>query len=202
MIYPQIVSPTWISGNSKTIIDNMFSNIAEPLIKNVTTGNITFSMSDHLPQFSFLLGLFSNYYTYKRNAEVYDQSRFNKNSFLDDFNLTDQNSIMEIEKNDVSISFNNSLSKVKSLIMSHAPMKKLNKQPQIFLRKPQFITAIPNYIHKKNKIFKKCIKCQNAVTKNDLHRECKSYRNKLSTIINDCFRTYLKNIKNTWKDIK
>ena len=32
----------------------MFSNIAEPLIKNVATGNITFSISDLLPQFFFL----------------------------------------------------------------------------------------------------------------------------------------------------
>ena len=29
----------------------MFFNIAEPLIKNVATGDITFSISDHLPQF-------------------------------------------------------------------------------------------------------------------------------------------------------
>ena len=48
-------------GNSKTIIDNIFSSIAEPLIKNVATGNITFSISDHLPQFFFFLpDFFSN----------------------------------------------------------------------------------------------------------------------------------------------
>ena len=45
MIYPQIVcilkliSSTQISGNSKTIIDNVFSNIAQPLIKNAATAN-------------------------------------------------------------------------------------------------------------------------------------------------------------------
>ena len=36
----------------------MFSNIAEPLIKNVATSNITFSISDHLPQFFFLPDFF------------------------------------------------------------------------------------------------------------------------------------------------
>ena len=93
--------------------------------------------------------------------------------------------------------------------MSHVPIKQLNKQQQKFLQKP-FTTAILNFIHKKNKRFKKYIKCQNYVTKNDLHREYKSYRNKLSTIIkeskrkyyNDYFRSNLKNIKNTWKGIK
>ena len=54
--------------------------------------------------------------------------RFNKNSFFDDFNLTNWNSVMGIGKNDVNISFSNYLSKVNFLIMSHVPMKKLNKQ--------------------------------------------------------------------------
>ena len=112
---------------------------------------------------------------------------------------------MEIEKNDVNVSFNSYLSKVNSLIMSHVPMKKLNKQQQKFIQKPWFTTAIQNSIHKKNKLLKKYIKCQNSVTKNDLYREYKSYRNKLLTNIkeserkcyNDYFRANLKNIKNT-----
>ena len=57
-LHPQIILPTRISGNSKAIIDNMFSNIAEPLIKNIASGNITFSISDHLPQFFFLPDFF------------------------------------------------------------------------------------------------------------------------------------------------
>ena len=176
----------------------MSSNTAEPLTKNVGTGNITFSISDHLPQFFFLPGFFSNNCTYRRNDEVYDWSRFNENSFSEDFNFKDWNSVMEIEKNDVNIYLNNYLSKVKSLIMSYVPMKKLNKQ-----QKKNYPEALVYSIHKKNKIFKKYIKCQNSVTKNDLHREYKSYRNKLSTIIkesktnyyNDYFRNKLKNIK-------
>ena len=58
----------------------------------------------------------------------YDWSRFNENLFLDDFNLTNWNSVMEVEKNNVNISFNNYLPRVNSLVMSHVPMKKLNKQ--------------------------------------------------------------------------
>ena len=38
---------------------------------------------------------------------------------------------------------------------------------------------------KKNKLFKKYFKCQNPVAKNDLLREYKSYRTKLSTIIKE-----------------
>ena len=68
--------------NSKTIIDNLFSNIAEPLIKNVATGNITFSISDNLPQFFNLTDFFSYNYTYKRNAEVYDWAGLIRTHFL------------------------------------------------------------------------------------------------------------------------
>ena len=153
-LHPQILL-TQVSGNSKTIIDNMFSNIAEPLIKNVATDNITFAICDRLPQFFFLPDVFSNNYMYKRNAEVYDWSRFNENSFLDDFNITNGNSVMEIKKNDVNVSFNSSLSKVNSLIMSHVPMKKLNEQQQKFIQKRWFTTAIQNSIHQKNKLLKK-----------------------------------------------
>ena len=72
MIYSQILLPTWTSGNSKTIIGSMFSNIAELLIKSISEGNVTFSTSDHLPQLFFFPEFFPNNYTYKKNAEVYD----------------------------------------------------------------------------------------------------------------------------------
>ena len=151
-----------MSGNSKTIIDHMFSNIAEPLIKNVATGNIIFSISNHLPQFFFLSEFLSNNYTNKRNAEVYNWSSFNKTWFLDS-SITNWNSVVEIEKNNVNISFHNYLS---------------NKN---FPRSPGLLQlAIQNSIHKITKLFKKYIKCQSPVTKNDLHREYKCYRNKVS----------------------
>ena len=86
---------------------------------------------------------------------------------------------MEIDEIDVNISFNNYLSKVNSLIISHVPKKKLNKQQEKFIQKPWFTAAIQNSIQKNKKHFKKYIKCQNPVTKNGLHSEYKSYRNKL-----------------------
>ena len=131
------------------------------IIKNVATGNITFSISDHLPQFFFLLDFFSNNFSYKRNAEVYDWSRFNKNSFLDDLNRTYWNSVMEIDKKDVSISFNRN-TQINYVTWSN---EKNMFQQQAFLQKPWFTTTIQNSIQKKN------VKYQNPVTKNDLHRD-------------------------------
>ena len=87
--------------------------------------------------------------------------------------------------------------------MSHVPMKNLNKQQQKFPQKAWFNATIQNSIEKKNQHFKKYIKCQNLVTKNNLLREYRSYRNKLSIIRKESkgkyyhFRTNLENIKNT-----
>ena len=46
MFLPHIVQPTRISTTSKTLIDNIFSNIHTP---SSISGNLTSSISDHLP---------------------------------------------------------------------------------------------------------------------------------------------------------
>ena len=70
-------------------------------------------------------------------------TRFNKKSFLDDFNTTNWNYV---------ISFNNTYLQVNPLIMSHVPMKKLNKQQLKFIQKPWFTKAMQNSIQKKKLI--------------------------------------------------
>ena len=95
---------------------------------------------------SFSFCLISFLIVISTNAALYDWNRINKNSFLDDFNIANWNSVMEIKKNDVNISFNNYLSKLNYLIMSHVPIIKLNKQQQKFLQKPGFTTAMQNSI--------------------------------------------------------
>ena len=57
-LQPKIVLPTRISNNSKTLIDSIFCNIPNKLVKSVMSRNISSSISDHLPQFSILLELF------------------------------------------------------------------------------------------------------------------------------------------------
>ena len=46
-----IVHPTRINSHSKALIDNIFSNFISP---ETISGNITATISDHLPQFSFV----------------------------------------------------------------------------------------------------------------------------------------------------
>ena len=46
--FPTINTPTRISTTSRTLIDNMFYN---DITRNITSGNITTSFSDHLTQY-------------------------------------------------------------------------------------------------------------------------------------------------------
>ena len=48
---PSITLPTRITDTSSTIIDNIFIS---PTDSNILSGNLTVSISDHLPQFIFL----------------------------------------------------------------------------------------------------------------------------------------------------
>ena len=45
---PHILQPSRVTTNSRTLIDNIFSIMAVP---NIISGNLTASISDHLPQF-------------------------------------------------------------------------------------------------------------------------------------------------------
>ena len=59
-----ILHPTRITNHSKTLIDNIFSNFISP---DVISGNITATIFYHLPQFSFVPNILSNYPTQKSN---------------------------------------------------------------------------------------------------------------------------------------
>ena len=52
LFVPHITLPTRITNRSQTLIDNIYSN--NPEFENCTSGNFTFSISDHLAQFLFV----------------------------------------------------------------------------------------------------------------------------------------------------
>ena len=54
---PHILQPSRVTTNSKTLIDNIFSNMA---VRNVISGNLTASILDHLPQFLVARNIFFN----------------------------------------------------------------------------------------------------------------------------------------------
>ena len=64
MFLPYILVPTRTSSNSKTLIDNIFSNF---ISNEVIKGNLTATIFDHLPQFLIALDIFCNPQANKTN---------------------------------------------------------------------------------------------------------------------------------------
>ena len=52
-----ILQPTLLTSQSKTLIDNVFSNIISP---ETISGNLTSTIFDHLPQFMIVPNVFCN----------------------------------------------------------------------------------------------------------------------------------------------
>ena len=62
---PLILQPTRITSHSNTLIDNIFSNIIDP---DIISGNLTTTISDHLPQFAIIPNMFGNTTSNKSNT--------------------------------------------------------------------------------------------------------------------------------------
>ena len=180
------------------------------MVKYAMSGNISSSISDHLPQFFILPEFFSNSPPLaKYNIISHDQEKFNSQSFLEDFEKINWNQVLQLNQDNVKITFKTYLNTVNTLINSHAPLKKLNKKQRKFQQKPWITKGIQNAIEQKNRLLKKYIKSGDC-NKNIFHQEYKTYRNSLSTLLKESKRSYYKNyfrsninnIKNSWKGIK
>ena len=73
LFLPHITQTTRITDYNKTLMDNIFSNT---LIENTTSGNLTATISDHLPKFIILPNVFSNPPSNKSNIYERDWSKF------------------------------------------------------------------------------------------------------------------------------
>ena len=85
---------------------------------------------------------------------------------------------------------NEYLSKIDSLLDTHAPSKKLNKKELKFLTKPWITQGLQNSIKKKNNIYSKFVKCKNKIMKEFHHNNYKNYRNLLSTLLKRAKQKY------------
>ena len=98
---PYILHPTRITSHSKTLIDNIFSNFISP---DIISGNITATISDHLPQFSFVPNILSNPPTQKSNYYERDWSKFKQENFILDYFDKDWADLLQIDQQNVNLS--------------------------------------------------------------------------------------------------
>lgn len=128
LMVPHIILPTRITSNSKTLIDNIFSNSIN--FDKGISGNITASISDHLPQ--FLIIPKENYQPpNKHKLFKRDLKNFDKETFVAEIINTNWNTVLSIDKGDPNYSFEMFDSKINQLLDKYVPLKKVSKRLEL-----------------------------------------------------------------------
>ena len=109
----------------KAIIDNISSNFISP---DIISGNITATISDHLPQFSFVPNILSNPPTQKSNCYERDWSKFKQENFTLDCFDKDWGELLQIDQQNVNLSLDSVLNNVNSILDVHAQASAYAKQ--------------------------------------------------------------------------
>ena len=118
---PYILQPNRITSHLKTVIDNIFTNITLP---DSISGNLTATISDHLPQFLIVPNIFSNPPSNKSNIYERDWSNFDQENFILDHFSMDWNETLKIEELNIDYSNEIFLNKINKLLDKFAPFKK------------------------------------------------------------------------------
>ena len=81
-----ILQSTRITSHSNTLIDNIISNVID---SGIISGNLTATISDHLPQFTIIPNMFGNILGNKSNIYEWDRSKFDQENFILDYFAVD-----------------------------------------------------------------------------------------------------------------
>ena len=121
---PLILQPTRITRHSNTLIDNIFSNVIDPDIKS---GNLTATISDHLPQFAIIPNIFGNISGNKSNIHKRYWSKFDRENFILDYFFVEWEDLLKIYEFNGKNSAQIYLYKFHMLLDTSATHKKINK---------------------------------------------------------------------------
>ena len=179
MFLAYILLPNRISSDSKTLIYNIFSNF---ILIEVTAGNLTATISDHLPQFLIATDIFCNTPANKTNIFERTWSTFNHENFILDYFYVNWPNVFKIDLHNVDLSINNFYEAIYAVLDKHTPYQKVKKYNLKLKAKPWITAGIQNSKQIKNKLFKNYINKKNIALKNEIHAEYKKYRNMLSTL--------------------
>ena len=195
--HPHVSNPTRISDTSKTLIDNIFSNVCNKTFNN---GILYYDISDHLPIFTIANPLQHTHNVQKNNQQFHrKETKRNIDSFKSDLEQeewhdtlqqTDADTAYEVFIQQLLSHYNNNIPLVKN--------KTSNKTKQPWITK-----GIMRSIYKRNNLYKEAIRTKN----NTKLTEYKRYRNTLTTIIrlsrklhySKTIETSTNNVKSLWE---
>ena len=202
---PQITLPTRVNDKSATLIDNIFVN--NPSLKYLS-GNITISISEHLPQFIILENFKGSNLKQERVSTTYKHfGYFNIDSFKK--YLQEINWNFATENSDVDLGFQTFFRLFNKALDRHAPIKKSTRKEEKIKSKPWITNGIKTSISIRDKLYKEMIKEKNVLTKVLKHESLKKYRNQIINLLrvnkqthhNKVFEENKKNCRAIWTGI-
>ena len=93
-------------------------------VPNIISGNLTASISDHLPQFLVAPNIFFNTSYPKSNNYEKDWSRFDQENFVLDYFSVEWDNVLISPKINIEKSYKTFLEKFESLLDAYGPQKK------------------------------------------------------------------------------
>ena len=128
-----------------------------------TSGNLTTSISDHLPQFTIIENLLSDTLV-KKDVKTLkrDFSKFHSDNFIRDLKSVNWSVATQ---NNPNIGFENFMLIINNLLDKHAPFKEQAKRKEKLRFKPWITKDILTSIKQRDKIYKEMIKAKNSQTK-------------------------------------
>ena len=114
---PYILQPTKLTSHSKTLIDNIFSNV---LSCEVISENITVTVSDHLPYFLFAANVLSNPLCNKSSILERDWSKFDKENFIFDYFDKNWSEILQLNQHNMNLCMDSYLDHMNAILDIHA----------------------------------------------------------------------------------
>ena len=184
---PLILQPTRITSHSNTLIDNIFSNVIDP---DIILGNLTATISDHLPQFSIIPNMFGNITSNKSNIYERDWSKFDRKNLILDYFSTDWEDLLKTDELNADNSTKMFLDKINMLLDTYAPLKRVKKYNLKFMSRPWITLGLQKSISVKNKLLTNFINKKDPILKEECYPNYKNDRNLLSTLMKKSKQVY------------
>ena len=184
---PLILQPTRITCHSNTLIDNIFSNVIDP---NIISGNLTATISDHLPQFSIIPNMFCNIPGNKSNIYERCWSKFDRENFILDYFSVEWEDLLKIDELNADKSTKRFLDKINMLLDTYAPLKRVKKYKLKLKSKPWITLGLQKSISVKNKLLTNFINKKDPILNEKCHTNYKNCRNLLYTLMKKSKQAY------------
>ena len=159
---PHILQPSQVTITSKTLIDNIFSNMTVP---SIISGYLSASISDHLPQFLVASDIFFNTSYPRPNNYERDWSIFDQENFVLSYFSVKWDNLLASSNTNTEKSYKTFFEQFQSLLETYAPLKKFSKNKLKFKDKPWITPGLPKSVSIKNQFLSKFIKLKDPCKK-------------------------------------